>query len=66
MLNNIKEAIEFFYSGLMYICNIIMNFIPSPFSEIFGVFVVIILIIVLIKLINIIGGLVENLIGVFI
>jgi len=65
MIDKIKDAVEFFYFILMNIYQLMTSFLPSPFSELFIGFTALILLLLLIKLANIIGGLVQNIIGVF-
>lgn len=65
MLKNIKDSIVAFYDSIKYLYTVFLDFMPSPLDDIFKAFCIILLILIIIKIINIVGGLVENLIGVF-
>lgn len=65
MLNGALDMIGFIYEMIVYIFKIVLQFFPSPFKEIMGVFIVILLIIFILKFLRVAGNVIENIIGVF-
>lgn len=65
MLDSALDFISFIYDCIMYVFNVIVEFFPSPFKEILSAFVIIILIIFALKFVKVVGGLIENIVGVF-
>ena len=65
MINNALDSIKYIYDCAKYIFYAIIEFFPSPFREIIGVFLTVILVIIILKIVKLAGELIENLIGVF-